>query len=145
MRLGHDRREDGELLALSRSDPEAFGVFYDRHAKAILGFFYHRTASADTAADLTAETFAQAFLSRHRFDNTRGSARSWLIGIARHELSHLIRRQKADARARRRLRVITPLPGSESFDRIEELFDLQPMREAVRAALLTLPGSQREA
>ena len=47
---------DDELL--SSNDPEAFGVFYDRHVKALLGYFARRTYDAEEAADLTAETFA---------------------------------------------------------------------------------------
>jgi DNA-directed RNA polymerase specialized sigma24 family protein len=38
------------------------GILYDRHASAVLGFLYRRTADPDMATDLTAETFAQAFL-----------------------------------------------------------------------------------
>jgi DNA-directed RNA polymerase specialized sigma24 family protein len=49
---------DDELL--SSNDPEAFGVFYDRHVKALLGYFARRTFDAEEAADLTAETFASA-------------------------------------------------------------------------------------
>ncbi len=56
---------DDELL--SSNDPEAFGVFYDRHVKALLGYFARRTYDAEEAADLTAETFASALVARRRF------------------------------------------------------------------------------
>ena len=45
-------RTDDELL--SSSDPEAFGVFYDRHIKSLLGYFARRTRDPEVAADLTA-------------------------------------------------------------------------------------------
>jgi len=47
---------DAALLTAARRDPEAFGVFYQRHAPVVLAFFYRRTACVQTSADLTAET-----------------------------------------------------------------------------------------
>ena len=58
-------RTDDELL--SSDDPEAFGVFYDRHVKSLLGYFARRTREPEVAADLTAETFASALVARRRF------------------------------------------------------------------------------
>src|SRR5512133_2251953 len=49
---------DEDLLC--SEDPEAFGVFYDRHVRALLAYFARRTGDAEVAADLTAETFASA-------------------------------------------------------------------------------------
>jgi RNA polymerase sigma-70 factor (ECF subfamily) len=60
-------RSDAELLRASAAEPEAFGVFYDRHAAAVLAFLARRTGCPQLAADLTAETFAAAFVSRRRF------------------------------------------------------------------------------
>jgi DNA-directed RNA polymerase specialized sigma24 family protein len=87
-------KSDAELLRGSVQDPELFRIFYDRHVLALLSFFYRRTASAQQAADLTAETFAEAFLSRGRYRDTGAPARAWLLGIARHELGRSIRRQR---------------------------------------------------
>jgi DNA-directed RNA polymerase specialized sigma24 family protein len=47
---------DGELLGSPGRD--AFGTFYDRHTRAIMEFFVRRTRDPESAADLTAETFA---------------------------------------------------------------------------------------
>lgn len=41
-----------------KGEPEAFSAFYKQHAKDVLPYFAHRTFDADTAADITAETFA---------------------------------------------------------------------------------------
>src|SRR5215211_2708893 len=102
MMAGH-LRTDAELLTAARRDPAAFAAFYDRHAVAVLGFFARRTACAATAADLTAETFAQAYASRRRYRDTGDPATAWLFAIARHQLAGFLRRQAVDDRARRRL------------------------------------------
>lgn len=124
---------DPELLAAA--DPEAFGVFYDRHVLALLGFFYRRTACAEMAADLTAETFAAAFVARRRYRDMGPPARAWLIAIGRRKLARSFRGQRVDMRARRRLGMQRIELDDESLERIEELVDLQPLAEAVREAM----------
>ena len=59
--------DDIELIVLSWDEPEAFGAVYERHAETLLGFFARRTLDPEAAAELTAETFAQAFVFRRRF------------------------------------------------------------------------------
>lgn len=84
----YDGWPDARLLAATRAgDADAFGVFFARHSFAFLAFVRRRTASAEDAADLTAETFAAALLSVHRGraqDVVEGAA--WLTGIARNKL-----------------------------------------------------------
>jgi RNA polymerase sigma factor (sigma-70 family) len=124
---------DAELLAAD--DPEAFGVFYDRHVVTLLGFFYRRTASAELAAELTAETFAAAFVARRRYQDVGVPARAWLIGIGRRTLARSFRRRGVDMRARRRLGMQRVTVDDESLERIEDLVDLRPQAQAVRKAM----------
>ncbi len=46
----HDyaQADDAELLSLTASDPEAFGVFYERFEAQILGFFWRATRRAQS-------------------------------------------------------------------------------------------------
>ncbi len=132
-------------MAAAVRDPEAFGLFYDRHVIAVLRFLYRRTDSVDTAADLCAETFAAAFAQRNRFRDAGSSARPWLYVIARNQLGHYLRRQRVSDRYRRKLG-IEPLSLTEhEFDRVEELIDAEPFRAEIRAAVMQLPASLAEA
>ena len=140
-----DSRSDAELLAASAADPEAFGVFYDRNVRALLAFFYRRTACPQTAADLTAETFAVAFAARRRFRDVGAPGLAWLLGIARREFSAAVRREKVRDRARRRLGMERIELDEASAERIEELADLAPLRAAVEAALGSLTPKVAEA
>lgn len=74
-----DDRSDDELLVDARSEPEAFAAFYRRFEAPVLLFFLRRVQSAELAADLAAETFAQALASRGRYRPERGSV---VIGLA---------------------------------------------------------------
>jgi hypothetical protein len=65
---------DAELLATSGADAGAFRELYDRYSSSVGRFFVLRTHDRDAALDLTAETFAQAWLSRERFEDRCGGA-----------------------------------------------------------------------
>lgn len=98
-----DPRTDAQLLADSGQDAEAFGIIYDRHVRAMLGYFYRRTLCAEMAADLASETFAAAFLQRRKYRDTGAPTRAWLVGIGRRQLANALRRQQVETRARERL------------------------------------------
>lgn len=136
---------DAALLRDAADDPEAFGEFYDRHAQAVLGFLFRRTDSADTAADLCAETFAAAFVQRRRFRDTGAPARAWLYGIARNLLSHYVRRQRVSDRYRRRIGVPAMELTDHDLERVEELADIEPYRSALREAIEELPDKLADA
>lgn len=112
---------DGQLLALSTTDPDAFGAFYDRFEEEVLGFLWRATQRADVAADLTAEVFAAALSSAGLFRAELGCARGWLFGIARHELADAWQRGRVEDRARRRLGLERMALDDDALERIEEL------------------------
>jgi RNA polymerase sigma-70 factor (ECF subfamily) len=121
-------------------------VFYERHALQLLRFFARRTFDAEVAADLTAETFAQAFASRSRFrQQEAGGGQAWLFTIARRQLSRFRRRRRVEVRARERLGMPMRRLSTEDADRIDELIDFEWVGRQVASALSKLPRSQREA
>lgn len=134
---------DSELLQRTVSDPEAFGVFYDRFEREVLGFFYRATRRADVAADLTAEVFAAALESAGAFDPAFGSARGWLFGIARHLLADAWELGRIEDRARRRLGMEPLAMTDELLERIEQLGSERTV-SAVEL-LADLPDDQRQA
>jgi RNA polymerase sigma factor (sigma-70 family) len=136
---------DAELLSVADREPEAFGRFYERHAEAVMAFLYRRTCDPEVAADLTSETFAQAFLSRGKFRANAGSARPWLFGIARRKLMRALRRGGQEARARRKLGFQSPAIDAESCARIETLADAAALKEELREAIKQLSPAVAQA
>jgi RNA polymerase sigma factor (sigma-70 family) len=61
-----------------------FELVYRANCAAVTAFFARRSRDPQTVADLTADTFVEALRSYGGFDATKGGARPWLIGIARH-------------------------------------------------------------
>lgn len=132
---------DAELLALTATEPEAFGAFYDRFEPQILAFFVRATRRADLAADLTAEVFAAALVAAEHYQPELGSGRGWLFGIARHELADTWERGRVEDRARRRLGIEPLALTDEMLERIEDLSSAAG-QQAVRL-LEDLPEDQR--
>ncbi|MGH9210893.1 MAG: RNA polymerase sigma factor [Acidimicrobiales bacterium] len=137
---------DAALIAESLRDVARFGEVYDRHIEAVLAFHFRRTGCAETAADLTAETFASAFASRRRFRDVGVPARAWLFTIARRQLSHYMRRQRVATRARRRLGTDRDVSLDDGdIDRIEALVDFGTVRRTLTEAIRGLPPGQADA
>jgi RNA polymerase sigma factor (sigma-70 family) len=125
---------DEELLRMTPQQPRAFDEFYVRHEALVLAYHRRRTASADLALDLTAETFVQALASVRRFRPGPQPAVAWLLAIAKHTLSKSMRRGRVADRARQRLGVARIAVEDADLDRIDRLGTL-----AVSELLAALP------
>lgn len=137
-------RTDDELLVDGRVDPEAFGLFFDRHYEDVLRYFMARVRSPETAADLCAETLAGALAGLNRFDPDKGVARQWLYGIARHQLSRYWRDLRVAREARDRLGV-TDISIDDETVRALMRAEAEADSRTVFAALDRLPPDQAAA
>jgi len=127
---------DDELL--SSDDPEAFGVFYDRHVNALLGYFARRTFDPEEAADLTAETFASALVAKKRFKPGGPPASAWLFKIGARRLADFQRKGYVEQRMRRSLRMERRPVTDSDAEMIRMLGD-----DAAWSVLAELPPEQR--
>ncbi len=140
---------DAELIAADgRSDgwaTSAFAELYDRTATDVLRYFLRRTGCAQTAADLTSETFASALASRRRFRNTGAPGRAWLFTIAERQLLHFIRKEQVSSKARRRLGMERLVLDDDDLARVEQLVDVSSFASHVHTAVAELPAGQAAA
>ncbi|HEY1538589.1 MAG TPA: sigma-70 family RNA polymerase sigma factor [Solirubrobacteraceae bacterium] len=139
-----EQRTDAQLLAATGFEPEAFGLFYRRHVRAVLAYTLSRTRRPELAADLTAEVFASALEQHDRFDARRGPARAWLLTMASSKLVDAARRGQVEDRARRRLRIAPRELTDHDLERVEELADVARGVD-VSALVDDLPADQRDA
>jgi RNA polymerase sigma-70 factor (ECF subfamily) len=63
--------------------PLTFSAAAERHLDDVFGYLLYLTRDRDLAEDLASSTFEKALRLWTRFDPRRGSARTWLLGIAR--------------------------------------------------------------
>jgi RNA polymerase sigma-70 factor (ECF subfamily) len=140
--VSHPPPTDAALLAAARTDADAFRALYDRHAARIHAGLLRQTRDPEAAHDLTAETFAQAWLVRARFrDESGGSALPWLLGIARNVLLTSVRRRALEQRACERLGLRERLDGAggSAVEPVDAWLD------GLDDLLAELPAAQREA
>ncbi|MEV0198659.1 RNA polymerase sigma factor [Nonomuraea sp. NPDC050691] len=72
--------DDAGVIAVSLTDPEAFGELFRRHSPRLHAYIRRRLGPT-LADDVVAEAFATAFRQRERFDG-RSEFAAWLWGIA---------------------------------------------------------------
>lgn len=84
-----------EIIEEFAQNPEAFEKIYNFYYERILKYLLKRTASAEAAYDLTADTFIKAFESFHKFKWTGVSIKVWLYRIAINSLKNYRRKPQS--------------------------------------------------
>ena len=139
-------RTDVELLRAAVRDDDAFCELYERWAPELHAWFTRRTSSADTASELTAETFAEALRNLSSFRGRYvGSGSAWLMGIAHNLLRGWYRSRRVATEARQRMGI--PVRPYETLDEeaIDRRLSAGPLRADLLRALDALPPEQRRA
>ena len=132
---------DAEVIGRSLSEPEVFGLIYDRHAATLLRFLGRR-AGAKVAEGLVGELFRIAFERRKTFDGSRASALPWLYGIG---ANLLLKHRRAEARWLRASARMAP--GRDAADgRVSAAaLDARLLFPRVADAIEALPDDERQA
>ena len=126
--------------------PVDISALFEAHRADLLRYFARRTADAEAALDLTAETFAQAAQGRRRCRATTEEERAgWLYGIARNQLAAYHRRGYAEQRAVRRLGMERPAVSEAVLRAVEERAGLDGVRTQLAGALASLTDETRTA
>jgi RNA polymerase sigma-70 factor (ECF subfamily) len=134
---------DEDLMArVQEGDARAFEVIFDRHADAAFSLAYRMCGRRATAEDVVQEAFLSLWRSGARYDRTRGSVRSWVLGVVHNRAIDLFRRDAvrtskdvSDETA------VERMPAAENTE-----VEVQRREEAstVRGALEELPDDQRQ-
>ncbi len=134
---------DSALLERMRaSDEGALAELYDRWSDRVHSLAVHLLRNPRDAEDIVEETFWQAWRGAARYDVARGAVGTWLLTICR-------------SRALDRLRARRRRPEDASLDEAPSIADpaadpadamvAGETGRIVRAALMELPGEQRQA
>ncbi len=142
--MPHDIRDlaDEEVMQLvQKGDPRAFELLYDRHGGAAFSLAYRMAGKQAAAEDVVQEAFLSIWRSRLRYDKTRGSVRTWVLGIVHNRTIDALRKGKVHESRREKFE------GIEEHQEAPERTDVEAARReearSVRSALDTLPEEQR--
>jgi RNA polymerase sigma-70 factor (ECF subfamily) len=137
------RSSDEPLIRISVDDAKAFHEFYRAYVDRVVVFFARRTLDAETALDLTGETFALALERRAQFRGaTSQEEQGWLFAIARNLLLAFWRRGEVERAALARMGCEAPEGTTADLEWVERVADLPSLRASVRSALHELPRDQ---
>ena len=142
--MANDIRDlaDEEVMQLVQDgSPRAFELIYDRHGAAAFSLAYRMIGNRVSAEDVTQEAFLSIWRSRLRYDQARGSVRTWVLGIVHNRAIDGLRRNLVHDRRRDTLEVV------EERHEAKERTDVEAARREearnVRSALEKLPDEQR--
>jgi RNA polymerase sigma-70 factor, ECF subfamily len=143
MRAGKaERLADEELMPLiGVKDATAFEVFYDRHGGVAYSLAYRVVGERGAAEDVVQEAFISIWRSGARYDPTRGSVRSWMLGIVRNRAIDVLR-----SKAGRAPKLDFDDESVLEQRQAEELTEVEALQREtareVRGVLDELPGDQ---
>jgi RNA polymerase sigma-70 factor (ECF subfamily) len=84
---------DEDLMQLVReNDSAAFAVVYERHSNAAFSLAFRMCGKRGVAEDVVQEAFLSLWRSATRYDRTRGSVRTWVLGIVHNRAIDALRR-----------------------------------------------------
>jgi RNA polymerase sigma-70 factor, ECF subfamily len=141
---GQDLRllADEELIGRVRDgDALAFGVIFDRHAAAAFSLAYRMCGRRALAEDVVQEAFISLWRSGMRYERSRGSVRTWVLGVVRNKAVDTFRHETATtSRDVHDEAAAEQMPARQRTDgEVERLADVRQ----VHGALARLPSDQR--
>lgn len=132
---------DEDLMYLVRGgDARAFEVIYDRHSRAAFSLAYRMVGSRAPAEDVTQEAFVSIWRSGARYDRSRGSVRTWVLGIVHNRAIDGLRRSQVHDKRRASDEGLAE--RLESGDRTDVEAARREESHVVREALSALPVEQ---
>ena len=110
---------DEDLVPLmARGEARAFEAIYERHSGAAYSLAYRMVGARAVAEDVTQEAFLNLWRSGAHYDRSRGSVRTWILGIVHHRAIDALRRNSVHSK--RRSDDETAAERLESPERVEE-------------------------
>lgn len=132
--------EDVELIQRARSDPEAFGILYEKYVDRVYAYIYHRVGNQQDAEDLTARTFHRALGSIHNYEERGLPFAAWLFRIAH----NLVANWHRDRSRRRFLSLDRIWSHRTEGDDPERELEKKEVHDALWDAINQLPDERRD-
>ena len=132
---------DSSLLKrASGGSEDAFVTLYRRHQGRVFRFALRMSGDEATAEEVVQEVFLTVIRGPIRYDSTRATFAAWLLGVARNHVLRTLERQPKTAGESDPAERET---ADTSADALAALL-ARENSEALRRAVLSLPGAYRE-
>ncbi len=132
---------DEDLMHLvAGGDARAFEIVYERHSGAAFSLAYRMVGKRVMAEEVVQEAFLNLWRSGERYERTRGSVRTWTLGIVHHRAIDALRR--ATVHDKRRTGDEDIAERLEAPDRTDVEVARREESRTVRKAMEGLPAEQ---
>jgi RNA polymerase sigma factor (sigma-70 family) len=141
---GSEQEMDDTALwqGLARQDITALEALYDRYGGLAYGFAYRIVQDQQSAEDVVQESFHQVWRYAASYQPSRGSLRSWLLGVVHHRAIDVVRRRSVRPQTVSLASSTFDLPGTtDTWSEVGRRLT----RDTLRRAMLHLSPEQREA
>jgi RNA polymerase sigma-70 factor (ECF subfamily) len=123
-------------------DAQAFEVIFDRHADAAFSLAYRMCGRRTMAEDIVQEAFLSLWRSGARYDQRRGSVRSWVLSVVHNRAIDTFRRSRVRTSRDVSDEGITERMAAD--ERTDTEVERRDQAVRVRGALGELPAEQRK-
>lgn len=129
------------MLRFQKGDATAFEALVHRHTRAVLNLVYRYLGDASRAEDVAQDVFVKVYRARMKYE-PKAKFTTWLYRIAVNHCLNEIRARKAQPAVAAPINDLLEHPSAEDPDaRLRQ----GELREAVKAAIDSLPDNQRMA
>lgn len=136
---------DDELLRRVRSgDDHAFRELFARYAPVANALAHRLVRQTQLAEEIVQESFLSIWRSPERYDRSKGSVRSWLMGAVHHRAVDVVRREESQRRRAGQAATQLQVLAEDPVDELVAEVDRPRERALVRQALDGLPEEQRD-
>jgi RNA polymerase sigma-70 factor, ECF subfamily len=125
------------MPVVTGTEKETFAALYERTFPRVYAYVASLLRDRSAAEDVTAQAYERAYRKRSSYRPRRGSVEAWLFGIARNAALDELRRRKRRAS-------LEADPEDVGAPAADEHAELALRRDAVRAAMATLDGHERD-
>jgi RNA polymerase sigma-70 factor (ECF subfamily) len=152
MALHHRRSAESAALALRRladedlmqlvaeSDAGAFAILYERHTNVAFSLAFRMCGKRTIAEEVVQDAFLSLWRGGSRYDRTRGSVRTWVLGIVHNRAIDALRRGTVHDRGRVSDEGIEE--RLEAPERTDQEVGRRDEAREIRTALEGLPAEQ---
>jgi RNA polymerase sigma factor (sigma-70 family) len=137
-------RDRDLIRRIERADEDAFRALFHRYSPSAMALAKRVIRQPFFAEEIVQEAFLAVWREPQRYDEQRGSVRSWLMGMVHHRAVDAVRREESQRRRAEDAVASDPVVVADPAESVVEELGLPEERKAVRSALDELPAEQRQ-
>jgi RNA polymerase sigma-70 factor (ECF subfamily) len=132
--------DENGLVEQAKTDPEAFGILYERYVSKVYSYVYHRVGNHHDAEDLTARTFHRALDHIDHYVQRGAPFSAWLYRIAH----NLVANWHRDHSRRKIIPLEDVKLSPQPHEGLHQMAERKEEEDELLAAIRRLPADRQQ-